>query len=97
VISVALLTATTTDVRQSADGLSDREGLKERVASRLDRIEAAAGRRMTRGTGVLAFPFHIVITLSGLIIFWSTYFPSGWQAAYSDRQAFNADTLGTYT
>jgi hypothetical protein len=37
------------DVRQSADGLSDREGLKERVASRLDRIEVAAGRRMTRG------------------------------------------------
>jgi biopolymer transport protein ExbB len=30
------------------------EGLKERVASRLDRIEAAASRRMTRGTGLLA-------------------------------------------
>ncbi|HYH38811.1 MAG TPA: tonB-system energizer ExbB [Azospirillum sp.] len=30
------------------------EGLKERVASRLERIEAEAGRRMTRGTGVLA-------------------------------------------
>jgi len=29
-------------------------GLKERVASRLQRIEAAAGRRMSRGTGVLA-------------------------------------------
>jgi len=54
VVSVALLLATTAELRQSADALDDREGLKERVASRLDRIEAAAGRRMTRGTGVLA-------------------------------------------
>lgn len=30
------------------------DGLKERVASRLSRIEAQAGRRMSRGTGVLA-------------------------------------------
>ena len=30
------------------------EGLKERVTSRLSRIEAAAARRMSRGTGVLA-------------------------------------------
>ncbi|MCV3208136.1 tonB-system energizer ExbB [Mesorhizobium sp. YC-39] len=30
------------------------DGLKERVASRLSRIEAAAARRMSRGTGVLA-------------------------------------------
>jgi biopolymer transport protein ExbB len=30
------------------------EGLKERVASRLERIEAAAARAMTRGTGLLA-------------------------------------------
>jgi biopolymer transport protein ExbB len=36
----------------SADGSA--EGLKERVASRLERIEAAAGRRMSRGTGILA-------------------------------------------
>jgi biopolymer transport protein ExbB len=32
----------------------DREGIKERVASRLDRIEAASGRRIMRGTIVLA-------------------------------------------
>ena len=36
----------------SADGSA--EGMKERVASRLERIEAAAGRRMGRGTGILA-------------------------------------------
>jgi biopolymer transport protein ExbB len=32
----------------------DRDGLKERVASRLERLEAAAGRRMLKGTGLLA-------------------------------------------
>jgi len=36
----------------SADGSA--QGMKERVASRLERIEAAAGRRMGRGTGILA-------------------------------------------
>jgi len=54
VISAALLQATVAEVRQSSDALDDGEGLKERVASRLDRIEAAAGRKMTRGTSVLA-------------------------------------------
>ena len=39
---------------QSVDALEDREGLKERIASHLDRIEAASGRRITKGTGVLA-------------------------------------------
>lgn len=47
-------------------------------------------------TGVLGLPFHIVITLSGLIIFWSIYFPSGWQAAYPDRQALNAEAFDIY-
>ncbi|WP_161992835.1 tonB-system energizer ExbB [Aureimonas leprariae] len=39
------------EVRASHDAVA---GLKERVASRLERIEAGAGRRMMRGTGVLA-------------------------------------------
>src|SRR5665213_2101289 len=30
------------------------DGVKERIASRLERIEAAAGRQMIRGTGILA-------------------------------------------
>ncbi|MBB6261242.1 biopolymer transport protein ExbB [Paenochrobactrum gallinarii] len=34
--------------------LAGAEGLKERVASRLSRIEAAAGRRLSKGTGALA-------------------------------------------
>lgn len=46
--------------------------------------------------GVLGFPFHVVITLSGLIVFWSVYFPFTPQISYPDRQAFVADTLGSY-
>jgi biopolymer transport protein ExbB len=50
----ALLAAADAEWRQSADALADADGLKERIASRLARIEAAAARRMSRGTGVLA-------------------------------------------
>ena len=51
-----LVHAAREEVMLSAEAL-DRvsgEGLKERVGSRLARIEAAAGRRMSRGTGILA-------------------------------------------
>jgi biopolymer transport protein ExbB len=41
------------EVEASADA-ADKEGIKERVALRLSRVEADAGRRMTRGTGALA-------------------------------------------
>ena len=37
-----------------SDGAADRDSLKERIASRLERIEAAFSRRISRGTGVLA-------------------------------------------
>ncbi len=47
------LRAAIAEAHQSADAPS-REGLKERAASRLERIEAAEGRRMMRGTGILA-------------------------------------------
>jgi biopolymer transport protein ExbB len=36
------------------DGIKNKDGLKERVASRLERFEAAFSRRINRGTGVLA-------------------------------------------
>ncbi|MDY6982852.1 MAG: tonB-system energizer ExbB [Pseudomonadota bacterium] len=49
-----LLAAARSEWNQSADALHDGDGLKERIASRLDRLESAASRRMTRGTGVLA-------------------------------------------
>jgi biopolymer transport protein ExbB len=37
-----------------SDAAADKEGLKERIVSRLERIEAAFSRRIGRGTGVLA-------------------------------------------
>jgi biopolymer transport protein ExbB len=49
----ALLAAAQQELRLSAD-LAPGEGVKERVASRLSRLEAAAARDMNRGTGVLA-------------------------------------------
>src|SRR6476620_10392230 len=51
--TAALLRAADAELRLSADAMSP-EGVKERVASRLERLEAAAGRRMLRGTGILA-------------------------------------------
>lgn len=50
----ALVQAARDEIRLSADAPGDPDGLKERVASRLERLEAAAARRMTRGTGLLA-------------------------------------------
>jgi biopolymer transport protein ExbB len=39
---------------QASAGTTDKRGIKERIASRLERIEQASARRITRGTGVLA-------------------------------------------
>jgi biopolymer transport protein ExbB len=47
------LAAAATELELSDDTI-DKDGLKERIASRLERIEAAYGRRMARATGVLA-------------------------------------------
>jgi biopolymer transport protein ExbB len=47
------LAAARAEIRLSADTF-EKDGLKERVASRLERIEAAFGRRVGRGTGLLA-------------------------------------------
>jgi biopolymer transport protein ExbB len=43
-----------TAAEMTLSGGQDPAGIKERIASRLIRIEAAAGRRMARGTGLLA-------------------------------------------
>jgi biopolymer transport protein ExbB len=48
----AMTEATAAEMQLSAG--QDSAGIKERVASRLQRLEAAAGRRMARGTGLLA-------------------------------------------
>ena len=49
----ALVDAAMLELRLSAD-LTDKSGIKERVATRLVRLEVAAGRDMNKGTGVLA-------------------------------------------
>jgi biopolymer transport protein ExbB len=48
-----LLAAAVKELQLSSD-ISNKEGIKERVASRLERIEAAHSRRISRGTNVLA-------------------------------------------
>jgi biopolymer transport protein ExbB len=47
------LGAAATELKLSP-GVADNDGIKERIVSRLERIEANCGRRMLRGTGVLA-------------------------------------------
>jgi biopolymer transport protein ExbB len=51
---VASFYAAAVDELRLSDGSMDKDGLKERIASRLERVEAAFSRRISRGTGVLA-------------------------------------------
>ena len=55
-VAVTLLLAADEENRLSHAALDHAggDGLKERVASRLQRLQAAAGRRLSRGTGILA-------------------------------------------
>jgi len=49
-------------------------------------------------SGVLALPFHFIIALSGLIIFFQIYFPSTIDAVYqNDRRAFSQEVFGAYS
>lgn len=48
-------------------------------------------------TGVLGLPFHFVIALSGVIIFYTVYFPTTIQVAYSDEpRAFAREAYSLY-
>jgi biopolymer transport protein ExbB len=47
------LRAAILELQLSSDGM-DREGIRSRIASRLERIDIARGRSVARGTGVLA-------------------------------------------
>jgi biopolymer transport protein ExbB len=49
----AFIHAAALELRMSVDA-GDKNGIKERIGTRLARLEAAAGRDMNRGTGVLA-------------------------------------------
>jgi len=51
--AAGMIRAADAELRLSADSMSP-DGVKERIASRLERLEAAAGRQMIRGTGILA-------------------------------------------
>jgi biopolymer transport protein ExbB len=51
---VASFYAAAVDELRLSDGSMDKDGLKERIASRLERVEAVFSRRISRGTGVLA-------------------------------------------
>jgi biopolymer transport protein ExbB len=48
-----LIAAAIAELKLSADALGDGEGVKERIASRFERIEAGLSRHMTRGTNPL--------------------------------------------
>jgi biopolymer transport protein ExbB len=52
-VAPALVLAARLELRMSAD-LLDKAGIKERIGTRLARLDTAAGRHMNRGTGVLA-------------------------------------------
>jgi uncharacterized iron-regulated membrane protein len=48
-------------------------------------------------TGVLVLPFHFVMTLSGVIIFFAIYFPGVLKAVFKDdRAAFDREMYGGY-
>ncbi|MDN7354866.1 tonB-system energizer ExbB [Acetobacter senegalensis] len=53
-IAHALVMAAETERERSQDIPDDREGLKERIVLHLERLEAAEGRHLMRGTGLLA-------------------------------------------
>jgi biopolymer transport protein ExbB len=52
-IMQVLVSAAATELRMSS-GISDKDAIKDRVATRLARAEVAAAREMNRGTGLLA-------------------------------------------
>ncbi len=52
--AMALLASARKELQQSEGALDDIEGLKERIVSRLDRVEAGSVRQMQRGTSILA-------------------------------------------
>ena len=48
-------------------------------------------------TGVLGLPFHFIMTLSGLIIFFGIYFAGAINSVYdNDRAAFNREVFGGF-
>ncbi len=66
-------------------------------AFRIDRKPRRSILDLHNVAGVLGLPFHIAITLSGLIIFYSVYFASVWQVSYQgDRRAFGMEAFDLF-
>ncbi|HEY5348233.1 MAG TPA: tonB-system energizer ExbB [Candidatus Lustribacter sp.] len=53
-VARALVREASDEWQRSAEALDDRDGLKERIALHLERVEAITGRQMMVGTGTLA-------------------------------------------
>jgi len=53
-VGLTLVREASDEWRRSVEALDDRDGLKERIALHLERVEAITGRRMMVGTGILA-------------------------------------------
>lgn len=48
-------------------------------------------------TGVLALPFHLVIAISGVVVFFSLVVPTPWQTVYGgDRARLNREFYGSF-
>ncbi len=64
---------------------------------RPDRRLARSSLDLHTVTGVIALPFHLVITLSGLVIMFAVYFPSVILPLYhGDQAAFAREAYGIY-
>ena len=67
-------------------------------AFRLERKSRRAILDLHNVAGVLGFPFHIAITLTGVVVFFNLYFTSGWAAVYgaANLRSFNQETYGSF-
>lgn len=48
-------------------------------------------------SGVIALPFHLIISASGVVIFLSVHLPSSWAMLYDSRDAFQAEQSGEFS
>ena len=71
---------------------------KDFFTFRTDRKTPRVALDLHNVTGVLALPFHFLITLSGLIIFVTIYFPAASDILYDkDEKAYFQEAFGSYS
>jgi len=65
------------------------------------RAQARPGRLLLdlhNMAGALGLPFYVAISLSGVIIFYTTFFPGTWRTAYhGDNQAYGREAFDIYS